>query len=82
MTEAHWKVLLLLFCLIGLMLCFSLYSRPRTRLYRAVRHVFWGGAALYSAHLLGGVGMNAFTLAAAACLGAPGVAGMWILSGL
>ncbi len=79
MTEAHWKVTLLLFCLIGLMLCFSLYSRPQTRFYRAVRHVFWGGALLYFTRLLGGPEMNPVTVAAAACLGVPGVTALWLL---
>lgn len=82
MTEAHWKVILLIFCLTGLMLCFSLHSRPGTRLYRAIRHVFWGVALLDAAHLLGGPGVNPVTVAASALLGVPGAAALWWLSTL
>ena len=82
MTDAHWKVMLLMSLMILLMLCFSLFSRPATRLYRAVRRVFWCGTLLYGAQLLGGPAANPAAVAAAACLGVPGLTALWWLGTL
>ena len=79
MTDAHWRIVLLLGLSVLLMLCFSLFSRPTTRLYRAVRRVFWASVLLYGTRLLGGPGPGPVNVAAVSCLGAPGLAALlWL----
>ena len=73
MTEAHWTALLLTGLLLSLMLCFSLNARPRTRLYRWTRRVFWAAAFAYFGQTAGLISCNAATVSAMALLGAPGL---------
>lgn len=73
MTEAHWTALLLTGFLLSLMLCFSLNARPRTRLYRWTRRVFWAAALAFFGQTAGLISCNAATVSALAILGVPGL---------
>ena len=65
--------------LLGLLLCFSLTARPRTRLYRWTRRVFWSALGLWISGSLGGVGLSWMTWAGTAALGGAGYLTLTVL---
>ena len=74
MRRDHWLILALAGIFFGLLCCVSLFSRPQSRAYALARRAFWALLALGCGGLLGGPGISAAGLAAAAGLGAPGYA--------
>ena len=66
--------------LIGILLVFSLHYDPKRRFFVWTRRVFWRCSALMLIGALGGIGLNAFTGAAAALLGLPGYAALAVIS--
>lgn len=79
MSDIHWMYLLLIGACTGLMLCFSLFSRPQTRPYRIIRRIFWSGVVLLCVHALGGPGVNPMNVTAVSLLGGPGLGALWLL---
>lgn len=82
MTGAHWLFLCCIALAMGLMLCFSLLSRPQSRGYRAVSRMFWAVMALLGAQALGLLSLTPASAAAVAALGAPGLMALMALSGM
>ena len=82
MTAAHWLFLCRIALALGLMLCFSLLSRPQTLGYRAASRMLWAVMALLCAHALGLLPPSPAAAAAVAALGAPGLLALLALAAL
>ena len=78
MEKEHWQFLLLTGIALGMMLCFSLGARPKTRLYRWSSRIFWSAAFLQMAEAAGVMGMNGMNLLVICFLGFPGAAALGV----
>ena len=72
MDKAHWMLLGWTAVFASLLLLFTVSTSPQSRLRRWVRRLFWSAALLTLSGEIGGVGLNAFNLAAVTGLGLPG----------
>lgn len=82
MEREHWIFLLAIAMMLGLMLFFALEARPKSRLYRGVRRIFWAFMFIHAFSAVGLLGMNGVNLMMTAVLGWPGAAALALLSAL
>ena len=80
MDKAHWMLLGWTAVFTSLLLFFSVSTSPQSRLRRWIRRLFWSAALLALSGEFGGVGLNAFNLAAVTGLGLPGYAAIMALA--
>lgn len=80
MEKEHWQFLLLTGIMLGLMLCFSLGARPKTRLYRWSGRIFWSAIFLQIAEAAGVMGMNGVNMLVICALGCPGAAALGVIN--
>ena len=80
MKGEMWFITAMTAALMSALLAIALLSRPRTRLYRWARRIFWSFSLLFLSGFLGGPGVNLLNWAAVALLGAPGYGAMALLA--
>ena len=73
MPHAYWVFLGIIALFFGLMLCFSLFVLPGSGIYRLAGKIFWGGIMLLVGSVFLPIRVNPVSLAAASCLGGPGI---------